>query len=102
LEQPHCLAQKGPSLSQIPRTLKAKNKEIVIFGAARIAQLVGNVTRGHEAIACLEHKDLISDDDLQLSGGYIVRFIFTRVRVARHAYPGREAHFHKAICPSGI
>ena len=50
----------------------------MICGAARITQLVGNVARGHESIARLENKDLLSDYDLQLSGGDIVRFILAR------------------------
>jgi hypothetical protein len=79
-----------------------KHKEIVIFDVARIAQLVRNVARGHEAITCSEDEDLSADGDFQLSGEDIVRLVLTRMHMPRHILPTRERRFEEAVCSSGI
>ena len=74
----------------------------MIRGAAGVPQLMRNVSRGHKNIALFQDKFLVSNDHLQLSGGHVVRFILTRVDVARHAYSGRQTHFQEVICSSRI
>src|ERR1700730_462541 len=61
-----------------------------------------DVARGHKSITRLENKNLFSDDDLQLSRGYIVRFIFTRMDIARHTYARRETYLQEAVCSPSV
>ncbi len=79
-----------------------EHKEIVILGVATITQLVGDVARGDESIAFPKNKDLVSDDDLQLSGEDMVHLILTRMRMTRHTHPRRETRLNEAVFSSGI
>ena len=80
----------APLPLQIPRT-RGRNMRLVIRRIARITKPVRNVARGHKSITCLENGNLFSDDDLQLSRGYIVRFIFTGMRCGKaHLRPARD------------
>jgi hypothetical protein len=63
---------------------------------------MGDVARGHEGIAGVKDKKPVSDGDLELSGKDKVCLIFTRMRMARHAYSGRGTYLQEAICPSRI
>ena len=74
----------------------------MILGVARITELVGDVARSHESIACLENKDLLSDDDLQFSGENIVPLVLARMRMTRHTYTRRETHLQEAVFSSGL
>ena len=64
----------------------------MIRGVARITELVRDVARSQQGIACLENKDLLSDSDLQPSGNDMVRFILAGMRMTRHAYARRKTH----------
>src|SRR5262245_58079291 len=77
-------------------------EEIVIRAGAGVPQLVRNVSRGHETITLLEYEYLVSDDHFQFSGGHVVRFILTRMRVTGHADSGGEARLQEAIRSSRI
>jgi hypothetical protein len=79
-----------------------ENEQIVILDVARIAYLVGDVTRSDERIAGPESKHLPSDSDLEFSREDKVRFVLTGVRMPRDADPGGEVGFQKAECSPGI
>ena len=67
---------------------RREHQDIMVLDVAGIAQLVGNVTRRHESVACLENKNLVSDDDLQFSGEDMVRLILSRMGMARDQVSG--------------
>ncbi len=81
---------------------RREHEEIVVFGVARITQLVGDVARSDESIALLKNIDLVSDGDLQFSSENIVDLILTRMRMTRYTHPRRETHLKEAVFSSGI
>jgi hypothetical protein len=94
--------QELPSPSERLEPRRREYEEIVILGVTRITELVGNVAWGHESIAGLENKNLLSDDNLQFPGQNIVPFILTRMGMTRHTYPRCETHLQEAVFSSGI
>src|SRR5258708_5488289 len=81
---------------------RPEDEEIMIPDVARITQLVGSVARRHETVAWFEDERFGSDDDLQFSGEYKVRFILMRMRMAGHTHPGRETWLEEAIRSAGV
>ena len=74
----------------------------MIFGVARITQLMRDVAWSHQAITRLEGEDLSADGGFQFSGEDIVCLILTRVHMPRHILPRRERRLEKTVRSSGI
>ena len=74
----------------------------MIFDDARIAQLVRDVARSHEAITCPENEDFSADGGFQFSGEDIIRLILTGMHMPGHMLPGRERRLEEAVCASGV
>src|SRR5215472_17921623 len=99
----NCVVRRrnGCRLQKPLEARRPEDEEIVIFDVARITQLVGNVARRHETVAWLEDERFAADDDLQFSAEDKVRFILTRMRMARHAHPRCETNLQEAIRSAG-
>ena len=53
----------------------------MISDVTRVAELVGDITRGDESLARSQREDLVADDGLQFAGDYKQCFILARVRM---------------------